>query len=177
VQLNSAPFQISPANQPKTSTLGFIPEGKDGIIATLKVMRGLVRKYKTDLGMRNLAVSITNGVAGKDYRGEVEAVQTWVKNNVRYVRDIRDVETLHTPDITVQIRAGDCDDQSVLVATLLETIGHATGFVAVGFLPDEFAHVYAITRMGQNWLSVETTEPVPVGWRPENVVSRLVIFN
>ncbi len=140
-------------------------------------MRGLVRQYKSALFIRNLAEQITHGLPPKDYRAEVEAVQKWVRNNIRYVRDIRDIETLHTPDALLNVRAGDCDDQSVLVAVLLESIGHRTGFLALGFVPDEFAHVYAITRIGQNWLSVETTEPVSIGWRPNGIVDTLVIFN
>ena len=83
-------------------------------------MGSMVMKYKTMLPVRNLAVQITSGVAGKDWRGEVQAIQDWVKSNIRYVRDIRDVETLHTPDVILQIRAGDCDDQSALVAILLK---------------------------------------------------------
>lgn len=165
------------SRQPDKSTLGFIPDGKDGIVETLKIMRGLVREYKTALFIRNLATEITARVASKDYRGEVEAIQQWVKNNIRYVRDIRDVETLHTPDVLLNVRAGDCDDQSVLVAALLESIGHSTGFLALGFVPGEFDHVYAITRIGQKWYSVETTENVPVGWRPDGIADTLVIFN
>lgn len=163
--------------QPDKSSLGFIPEGPAGIAQTLRIMGSMVMKYKTMLPVRNLAVQITSGLAGKDWRGEVQAVQDWVKSNIRYVRDIRDVETLHTPDVILQIRAGDCDDQSTLVATLLEAIGYTTGFVAVGFAPNEYDHVYAITRVGKGWLSVETTEPVAIGWRPDGVVSRMVHYN
>lgn len=163
--------------QPDKSSLGFIPEGPEGIQQTLNVMRGLVRKYKTALPIRNLAVHATQSVAPKDWRGEIQAVQDWVKNNIRYVKDVTDVETLHTPETLLQIRAGDCDDQATLTASLLESIGHPTGFVAIGFAPNEFDHVYAITRLGESWLSVETTEPVAIGWRPEGVVSRMVVFN
>lgn len=163
--------------QPEKASLGYVPDGKEGTVQTLKLMRGIVRKYKTSLPIRTLAVQITNDLAGKDYYGEVAAIQSWVKNNIRYVRDIKDVETLHTPDIVLQQRSGDCDDQSILVAALLESIGHDTGFIAIGFNPWEYSHVYAITRMGKNWLSVETTEPVAIGWQPPNVVSRLIVFN
>lgn len=166
------------AGLPDKATLGFIPEGKEGIIDTLKMMSGLVKKYKSALFIRQLAVEITGHLRSKDYWGEVDAVQRWVRNNIRYVRDIRDVETLHTPDVILSNRAGDCDDQSVLVAALLESIGHPTGFMAFGFMPDDYVHVYAITRINRSWFSVETTENVPVGWRPENIFpDPLVIFN
>ncbi|MHB8071871.1 MAG: transglutaminase-like domain-containing protein [Candidatus Cryosericum sp.] len=175
--LNSIPPNQAGPAQPAKSSLGFIPEGPAGIVVTLDMMSKIVRQYKTSLTVRNLATSITQQLPGKDYRGEIEAVQRWVKNNIRYVRDVSDVETLQTPEALLQSRSGDCDDQAMMVATLLESIGHPTGFVAVGFSPNEYDHVYAITRLGTAWLSVETTENVPIGWRPDNVVSHLVKFN
>jgi transglutaminase-like putative cysteine protease len=171
------PIPLKSSQQPAKSSLGFIPEGPAGIAATLKAMKTLVNQYKTSLIVRNLAVQITLPVAGKNYYGEIEAIQYWVKTHIRYVKDVTNVETLQTPEALLQSQAGDCDDQAVLVAALLESIGHPTGFVAVGFAPDEYDHVYAISRLNQSWLSVETTENVPIGWRPDGVVSRMVIYN
>ncbi len=50
----------------------------------------------------------------------------FVRDNIRYIKDIRDVETVAYPDITLQQGQGDCDDKSVLLASLLESIGHPT---------------------------------------------------
>jgi transglutaminase-like putative cysteine protease len=172
-------FPLPHEQKPPTqkSSLGFLLDGPEGIRQTLNVMKSLVRKYKAFLPLRNLAVSIVQNVGGKDWRGQAGAIQNWVQRNIRYVKDITDIETLSTPEALLQIRAGDCDDQATLTATLLESIGHPTGFVAIGFAPDEFDHVYAITRLGEAWLSVETTEPVGIGWRPDGVVSTMVVFN
>ena len=166
-----------PLAHKESASLGFLPDGAIGVQQTLNLMKSLVRKYKAFLPLRTLAVQIVQNVQGKDWRGEIVAVQNWVQNNIRYVKDITDVETLHSPDIMLNVRAGDCDDQATLVAALLEAIGHPTGFVAMGFSPGEYDHVYAITRLGNSWLSVETTEPVGIGWRPPGVVSTMVVFN
>lgn len=154
-----------------------IPEGKAGTVETLKVMRGLVRNYKKSLPIRNIALSVIQHLNGKDYGGELQALQNYVRNRIRYVRDIRGVETIQTPEATLQIGQGDCDDQSVLLASLLESIGHPTRFVAIGFAPDQFDHVFVESRLGAGWISAETTEPVGLGWQPPNVQARLFIHN
>lgn len=92
---------------------------------------------------------------------------------MQYVRDTRGVEVLHTPEWLLKQRAGDCDDKSVLLASLLEAIGFQTRFVAVGPAPGIFAHVYVEVRIGNEWVPAETTEPVPMGWEPPNVAARM----
>jgi hypothetical protein len=37
--------------------------------------------------------------------------------------------------------------------------------------------VYPETKIGEKWVTVETTEPVKVGWEPRNIVSKMVIYN
>jgi transglutaminase-like putative cysteine protease len=76
---------------------------------------------------------------------------------------------VQAPDVTLRDRQGDCDDQAVLIGALLTSIGHPVRFVAVGFRPGQFAHVYAETPIGPNWVAVETTENWPVGRAPRGV--------
>jgi len=100
-----------------------------------------------------------------------------VRDNVRYVRDVRGVETVHTPVKILEQGQGDCDDKSLILATLLETIGHPTRFVAVGPAPGIYSHVFVETKLGNKWIPLETTENVKPGWRPKNTVSQMVIYN
>lgn len=165
------------ANKPMTATLQAIPDGKAGTVATLKVMREVTKAGKKSLPVRNTALSIVSALPQKDWFNEVKLLHKYVRDQVRYVRDIRGVETVQTPDVTLKLKAGDCDDKSVLLASLLESIGHPTRFVAIGFAPDDFAHVYVESRIGTGWIPLETTEPVEIGWAPRNVVSRLTIHN
>jgi len=159
------------------SQLSMIPDGKSGVIVTLKTMRDITKRYKTSIPIRTLAVALTNGLRQKDWHGEIKALHEFVRDKIRYVRDITDVETLQMPDITLKIGAGDCDDKSMLLASLLESINHPTRFVAVGFRPDVYSHVYVESRIGNRWIPLETTEPVPMGWTPPNIKTRLVIHN
>lgn len=129
------------------------------------------------LPFRQLAFSIVRGIPNKDFRGEVEAVQKWVRKNIRYTRDINGVETVATPDKTLEFGQGDCDDQSVLVATLLESIGFPTRFKAIGLSPGFYSHVFPEAEINGQWVSVETTLNVPLGWQPKDARSEMIVKN
>lgn len=141
--------------------------------ATLKLMSQKAKAGKVEPFIRAKALELTAGLKQKNRMGEIFAVWEFVKNRIRYVRDIRNVETLQDPDYTLLQGAGDCDDKAVLTAALLESIGHPTAFLALGFAPGKFSHVIAETRAGPSgkWLPLETTEDVRFGWRPPNVKS------
>ncbi len=157
------------------SALYAIPNGSAGIRATLNLMARFTREYKTDLTLRNLAERIVQSIAGKDWYGEIQAIQNWVRDNIRYTRDIHDAETLKTPLLLIQSPYGDCDDMAMLAGTLLNALGHPVRYVAVGTqFPGEFDHVFPETIYNNRWISVETTENVPIGWLPPEITARMV---
>lgn len=168
---------LKPDNPKLTATLGLVPDGREGTIATLRIMRQLVRAGKTALPVRTQAVMLTRGLAQKDYSGEARALFNFVQNSIRYVKDITDVETLHRPDEVLSLGCGDCDDKSILLASLLESIGHPTRFIAIGPDNENFVHVFVETKIGSNWISMDATENEPCGWRPSGYPARLVIHN
>lgn len=170
-------MQLSSMKAPLTSSLSNIPDGSAGILSTLQVMRTLVKAFSKNIIIRSLAVELVGNYAQKDYVGEVRELQAFVRDKIRYVKDVLDVETLQTPLVTLQVRSGDCDDKCTLLASLLQSIGHPTRFVAIGFQPDVFEHVLVETRVKNGWIPLECTEPVEIGWYPKNVVSRMVLFN
>lgn len=158
----------------QTATLGYISGGAAGIAQTLNYMVSIVKQYRKNSEIRALAESIIQYVPEKDFIGEIRAIFEWVRDNIRYTEDVRDVETLKTPDATVYSAQGDCDDKSTLVATLCESIGKKTRFVAIGMHePGIFEHVYAQVKLGNCWISMDTTERQPLGWQPKNPIARM----
>lgn len=162
----------------RTASLAQIPDGVAGTKATLNIMRQFVREYKKSLPVRELALSLVRQVPGhKNWVGQIKALHRYVQNRIQYVRDIRGVETIATPLVTIQTGQGDCDDQAVLLASLLESIGHPTRFVAIkqnSFGP--FVHVYTETKIGPRWIPLETTENMRPG-TPMRFASRMVVNN
>ena len=157
------------------SFLGEIPDGIDGVRATLKAMRRLVLQYRVDPVIRQQAENIIRYVREKDYAGEAQAIHNWVRDNIRYTRDVNDVETLKPPPFILETRQGDCDDKALLTATLMESIGIPCMFVAIATeIPDEFTHVYTCALIGTRWIASDTTEQQPFGWEPGFVGGRIV---
>lgn len=149
-----------------------IPSGEDGTRETLKLMSKMVKAEKSALPIRLLAMRLVSEQRQKDFTGEVRRIHEFVRDQIRYVKDIRGVETLQYPTKTLELGQGDCDDKSALTAALLESIGHPTRFVAVGF-GGGFSHVLLETKIGTKWIPVETTEPVGLGWFPPGVTARM----
>ena len=165
-------------NQPKTTaTLREISDGARGTLETLKLMRAVTRQGKKSLIIRQVATRLIEDLGQKNYSGEMERIHAFVRDRIRYAKDIRGIETIQTPEEVLKSGQGDCDDKSILVATLLESIGHPTRFVAMGFKNGQYCHVYVETKIGEKWVGVETTEPVAFGWTPNGVTSRMVIHN
>lgn len=140
-------------------------------------MRLLIRKGKRDPRLRAEAIGVVAQVAPKDFAGEVRALYHHVLATCRYVQDPHEVEQLQPAHFTQDIRTGDCDDLVIYLSSLLESIGHATKSVAVGFAPHDYSHVYLETLIGRSWIPVDPTEDRGVGWSPPDVLQRMEIFN
>lgn len=154
-----------------------IPDGRDGIRATLQMMSKIVRQYKKSPFVREQALEIVSELPEKKWRREAALLLKWVQRKIRYTKDIRGVETLQTPPQTLRLRAGDCDDKSILYASLLEAIGHPTRFIAVGFTPNSLSHVLVQTKIGGKWVSAETIMHWPLGKGPKNVKNIMTQHN
>lgn len=161
------------------SQLADLPgDAVDQTRATLRVMTKLVRQFKTDTGIRTLAQQLTRDLQSKAFSDELRALQNWVRDRIRYVRDVRGVETVQTPVRTLEVGSGDCDDKAVLLAALLESIGFRTRFRAVGLNGDTYSHVLAEgydplqqTPRGRGaWVPLECIVPgAEPGWFPDGV--------
>lgn len=142
--------------------------------ATLKIMVKLARQYKKDVGVRELAGSLVRNLPQYDNVAAVRALHAFVRDCVRYTGDIAGVETLQTPKATLELGVGDCDDKSLLLATLLQSINLPARFVAVAMNDGGYTHVLVETRRGNRWVPLETIRPVEVGWFPPNVTKKMI---
>lgn len=163
----------NPYPQPFTSEL--IPNGDAGIAATVAAMRRLVhgpQGVKSYL-VRQKTLEAVRGVARGQH--EIDAIYNFVKDNIEFRGEYG--ETLQSPEATLNLGAGDCDDQSVLTAAMLNSIGYETRFttVALNSSPDEYSHVYCEVRDKQTgqWIPLDTTVSTAYpGWAPEDDVAR-----
>ncbi len=98
-------------------------------------MRKFARKGSEDLTVRALVEDICKDVEQGDYAGECLACYYWVCQNIRYLRDISDVEFVKEPQCMLETKSGDCDDISTLLAAMFMACGNECQFMLVGFQP------------------------------------------
>ncbi len=151
-----------------------IPSGDPGVDVTLREMRSIVRRWAMHPDIRALAIQVTDGCGERDIVCWCKRLQEFVRRHIRYVPDVAEVETLQTPDVTLEQRVGDCDDQCILLASLLRSIGVSVRFVAIDTTGDGFSHVLCEVMIGGYWRSCETTENWPLGHRVQGVQRHLI---
>jgi len=113
---------------------------------TVKAMKALVVRGRRNIALRRLVEKICANLAEGDYTGEVLAINNFVKQRVRYMRDIDGIELVKTPEETLRSGSGDCDDIATLLATLLTLAGNPVNFVIAAFQvvggTPAFSHVF-----------------------------------
>lgn len=145
------------------------------MLRTLDLMAKLVRGFRKNPVIREIATSLVQHLPAKAFYSEVEELFEFVQSSIRYVQDINSVETLHTPLAVLTVRHGDCDDMSTLLSALAQSIGFQTRFVAIGFEPDCFEHVYTEIMLPDTgeWIAADPTEPYELGWAAPGIVCRI----
>ena len=119
----------------------------------LATIQDLVHKSVQDPEMRKVALKITSKCPERDGLCESRAIYDFVKKNVRYTGDIApiqmpngDVEGIdlyQSARRTLEFGGGDCDDQSILIATLLSLNGITPRLrVVKQASDDDWSHIY-----------------------------------
>jgi hypothetical protein len=167
----------SPAH-PRIS-LESIPKGYLGTRKTLQHVQALIRQGVKDFYVRQKAIDILfeKGIRAKDYLGEIKALFEWVQQNVRYTKDPFRLEVLHSARRILELKAGDCDDMTILLGAMLESIGHPIRLVIVGptpLRPDLFSHIYLEVYYKGRWIPLDATMPFPMGWAPRTFVKKII---
>jgi transglutaminase superfamily protein len=156
-----------------------IPSGYRGTLKTLEHIVELIKQGAKDFHVRQNAIDILlqRGVRAKDYLGEIKALFEWVQQHVRYTKDTFRVEVLHSARRMLELRAGDCDDMSILLGAMLESIGHPVRLALSGPDPlkqDLFTHIYLEVFHKGRWIPLDATMPYPMGWAPRTMVKKII---
>ncbi len=155
-----------------------VPRGTRGTLVTARLIARLIRDGAKDFYVRQKAIEIfrAHGARPKDRFGEVCALFDWVRRNVRYTRDIFQVELLHTARRMLELKAGDCDDMTILLGAMLKSTGHPVRLVLVGFQPDRphvYTHIYPEANVSDKWVALDATMNKPIGWAPPALWKRI----
>lgn len=140
------------------------------------LLQDLVAKGVTDPRMRKLALEITRECPPRDGECEARSIYAWMRQNVRYTGDIgphvrrrgqaaEPVDLFQLGKRTVEFGGGDCDDHSVLGATLAAHNGFHTRFRITAPSSaknvDDWSHIYLMIGLPKDnptrWVAVDTT--------------------
>ena len=122
-------------------------------------MRSIARERMSHPKVRALALAILQqaNIQSHNFLDEAKALGEFVQTNVRYVRDTNGVEQLHDPlyminEIEKGTAQGDCDDQALLLSTLLLSVGAQPYYAIVRYkgTSGPFNHIYTLVY-DKNW--------------------------
>ncbi len=140
---------------------------------TINAMAEMVKDFKINPKIRQIALSIIMTAPERDAMAETQTIFNWVRDTIKYRKDIAGVETLQTPIQTIQFRSGDCDDQVILLNALLESVGIKTRFVVIAQKRrGVWNHIYSQALIGRDFYDMDPIRDVDFGEGPEKYIER-----
>lgn len=147
-----------------------LPRGDEGVARTIRLIRDLMDAAITDPQVNEAAINILRnaGVQNFDRQAKLRALYEFVSwPNFLYVEDpvgpFGPKETVRTVRTLLRVRAGDCDDYTLLLASLAGTVGIATRAVTVAAdpsAPNDFSHIYPEAEVSPgNWVAMDAARP------------------
>lgn len=144
--------------------------GDRGVEKTIQMIRDVVDSGVKDPVVNSAAIGIlkNRGVENFDREAKLRALYDFVSwPNFLYVEDPvgpkGPKETIRTPRTLLRLKAGDCDDYTVLLAALAGTIGISTRAVTVAAdpsLPSDFSHIYPEAEVSPGvWVPMDAARP------------------
>jgi len=114
-------------------------------------------------------------VAEKDWTGEIQQIGAHIRRTIRYTLDTHNIDTYRTPDRTIQLALGDCDDMVALAGSVLQAVGYPILIKVIQMEGEpDFHHIYLMTgtppENPQDWIAVDATQPQPVGYEPPGII-------
>lgn len=171
-----------------TSTISNVPDGYQGNVATVKMMIRIAREKSGNNVVRQLAIKILNDAQTESHNhlDEAVAIGKWVRDNVKYMKDPHGLELLQDPLLMIEKAEkgearGDCDDMSLLIATLLLAVGIKPYFKVVRWKEKRgnFNHIYIMVfeknfRQNANWIALDAIiKDRPIGTELDSMSSEL----
>lgn len=155
----------------------------DSVEDRIEQIANLIDEGKEDVSIRQLTTDLIRRgqVRERDYQGELGAVFKYVRSNVRYIHDPHELDTYQRARRTVEMKAGDCDDMTILIGAMTQTIGYPLRLKVVAFEGDEYEHIYPLAGVPpaspRRWISMDATVKNPLGWEvPRSEVSASKVF-
>jgi hypothetical protein len=148
-----------------------LARGDRGVEQTICIMKCLIDDAVKDPAINVQAIQILRnaGVANFGVMDRLAAFYDWISQpaNFLYVPDpigpFGPKETVRPARTLFQVKGGDCDDYSALLASLLGTVGIRTRLVTIAAdrtSPNDFSHIYPEAEAAPGrWIPLDAARP------------------
>lgn len=97
--------------------------------------------------VRNLAIQLTRRFEAGNFK-QARKIYEYVRDEIHYMRDPLLFEDIQSPVVTLERFSGDCEDQAILLCSLLLAIGFETALIFADTDGDDLAdHVYTAVHI------------------------------
>jgi len=168
-------FMDYPVTVPKQVSITEIPEGIEGTKMTVEEMAKEAEKGALNWTVISITREITKNKKSRDYEAIADEIFWWVKKNIKFNRDPVPAELIQSPEMTIKVKTGDCDDMVILLDSMMQSVGIPTRYVTISYLPDakdDYTHVYLealVSKENQKakWKPYDASVPNSTpGWKP-----------
>jgi hypothetical protein len=148
-----------------------LARGDAGVEQTICIMKCLIDDAVKDPAINVQAIRILRdaGVANFGVLDRAHAFYDWISQpaNFLYVPDpigpFGPKETVRPARTLFEVKGGDCDDYSALLASLLGTVGIRTRLVTIAAdrnSPNDFSHIYPEAEVARGrWIPLDAARP------------------
>jgi len=154
-----------------------IAEKDRGTRQTLAVMAQLVNQSLLDPYVREFTKEAVKFANPRDNLELAQTIDGYLRDHFEFFRDPSGIELIHTPHYMVQeiekhgnftaningyFRA-DCDDFSILAASMAKASGMPAVFVVYAFpqTDNEYAHVFTMSKVNDQWYPYDRNVQYP----------------
>lgn len=146
-------------------------EKADTIDQRLSLVELKIQQGKRDANFRRIAGKVLRdaNIKPQHWRAEAKALFEYTRKAVRYTLDPDGVELMQSPERSLDHGIGDCDDQVIFLASLLQSVGYPVILRVIGLKgSDQFQHIYLLCGLppgnpSEFW-PLDPSRPEPAGW-------------
>ncbi len=136
-------------------------------------------EYEINVGkrspqVRQIAAGVLRSIPPRQWKKSAIALFGWTRDNVRYTLDPHNVELFQSTERSIAEGIGDCDDQAIVLGSLLQTVGIPVRLRVIGLKGStQYSHIYVLAGLPPNnpseWFPLDASRPEKAGWElPES---------
>lgn len=171
------------------NTMSELPDGERGNRSTVSFMCQIAKEKCNHPLIRQTAIQIINKARTESHNhlDEAIAIGEYVQRHMKYMKDPVDQELLQDPVMIVEqmekgVARGDCDDMSLVIATLLLSLGIRPYFKIVRWkkTSGNFNHIYIMVHEGnykekKQWFALDAIiKDKPMGYEIQSASSEKI---